>query len=153
MSSTTESRTRAHRDPGEPVVVIGAGPAGLACAIALARSGRKVVVREWHRHVGSRFHGDFQGLENWSNERDALDELRAAGIATDFEYHPVREGVAFDARGQRYALRSEQPLFYLVRRGQQDESQESALLRQAIAVGAQVHRVDRVDTISGSAVL
>ena len=151
--STPEHPRRAPRTPDEPVTVVGAGPAGLACAIALARSGRKVVVREWHRHVGSRFHGDFQGLENWSNERDALDELRAAGIATDFEYHPMREGVAFDARGQRYALRSEQPLFYLVRRGQQDESLESALLRQAIAVGAQVHRVDRVDTISGSAVL
>ena len=151
--STLEGRMRGRRIQDDIITVVGAGPAGLACAILLARAGRKVVVREWHRHVGTRFHGDFQGIENWSDERDALDELRAAGLETNFEYHPVYEGTAFDARGRRYSLRSTQLLFYLVRRGQQDESLESALLRQAIAAGADFHQVDRADTISGPAVL
>jgi 2-polyprenyl-6-methoxyphenol hydroxylase-like FAD-dependent oxidoreductase len=133
-AGTLESRVRARPTPDQVITVVGAGLAGLACAIALARTGRKVVVREWHRHVGTRFHGDFQGIENWSDERDALDELRASGIETTFDYHPVYEGIAFDACGQHYRLRSEQPLFYLVRRGQQDGSVESALLRQAIAI-------------------
>ena len=83
--------------PDEPVTIVGAGLAGLACAVVLARAGRPVIVREWHKTVGSRFHGDFQGLENWSDDQDVLAELRAAGIETSFEAHPVREGIAFDA--------------------------------------------------------
>lgn len=151
--STLDNRTRARGIPDEVITVVGAGPAGLACAIALARAGRKVVVREWHRHVGTRFHGDFQGIENWSGDRDALEELRAAGIETTFDFHPVYEGAAFDARGTRFSLRSEQPLFYLVRRGQENGSLDSALLDQARAVGAEVHLDDRADTISGPTVL
>ena len=63
--------------PDEPVTIVGAGLAGLACAIVLARAGRPVIVREWHTTVGNRFHGDFQGLKNWSDGLDVLDELRA----------------------------------------------------------------------------
>src|SRR3546814_1060283 len=66
--SALQGRVIAQRKAAEPVTVVGAGPAGLACAIALARAGRHVVVREWHRDVGARFHGDFQGLENRSEE-------------------------------------------------------------------------------------
>lgn len=138
---------------GEPVTVVGAGPAGLACAIALARAGRNVVVREWHRQVGARFHGDFQGLENWSDERDVLDELHAAGIDIAFEHCAAFEGTAFDASHDRYHVRSERPLYYLVRRGRDDGTLDSALLNQDIAAGAEVRRTDRVEAIAGPAVL
>jgi flavin-dependent dehydrogenase len=151
--STLESRIRARRTPSEPVTVVGAGPAGLACAIALARAGRDVVVREWHQQVGTRFHSDFQGLENWSDERDVLDELRAAGIEIAFDYHSVFEATAFDTQGNRYRLRSARPLYYLVRRGRDNGTLDSALLDQAIAAGVDVRRADRVDTIAGLAVL
>src|SRR3546814_11635927 len=66
--SALQGRVIAQRKAAEPVTVVGAGPAGLACAIALARAGRHVVVCEWHRDVGARFPGDFQGLDNWSVE-------------------------------------------------------------------------------------
>lgn len=77
--------------PDEPVTIVGAGLAGLACAIVLVRAGRPVIVREWHKTVGNRFHGDFQGLENWSDGQDVLDELRAAGaIAAGYVFETDR---------------------------------------------------------------
>ena len=135
------------------ITVVGAGPAGLACAIVLARAGRTVIVREWHNTVGSRFHGDFQGLENWSDRRDVLDELRAAGIEVNFDCHPVREGTAFDAWGESYPIRSDRPLFYLVQRGSRGASLDRGLLKQAIAAGAEVRFDDRVTKLNGPAVL
>ncbi len=46
--------------------IIGAGPAGLCAAIAIATAGREVVVHDRRPDVGRRFHGDFEGLENWT---------------------------------------------------------------------------------------
>ena len=135
------------------VTVVGAGPAGLACAIALARGGRRVTVREWHAGVGSRFHGDFQGLENWSDRRDVLDELAAAGIQATFEHHAVSGGIVYDHRGTPNAVRSRRPLYYLVRRGRGAGSLDQDLLRQATAAGAEVIFGDRASAARGSIVL
>lgn len=151
--STLESRTSARRREAEPVTVVGAGPAGLACAIALARAGRRVVVREWHRDVGARFHGDFQGIENWSDERDVLDELVAAGIEATFEHHAVSQGTVYDSQGKRYRVQSQQPLYYLVRRGGGSGCLDQELLRQATEAGVEVMFGDRVSEIQGTAVL
>lgn len=140
--------------PGaEPVIIVGAGLAGLACAIALARAGRRVHVREWHRDVGTRFHGDFQGLENWSSNRDVLDELAEAGIAASFEHHAVKRGAIFDSRGEQYLVGSEQPLFYLVRRGGGADSLDRGLLRQATEAGVEVTFGYRVRDVPGPAIL
>lgn len=147
------TRTESVRSAESPVTVVGAGPAGLACAIVLARAGRRVIVREWHKTVGSRFHGDFQGLENWSERGDILDELWLAGIAPDFDHHPVRAGTAFDAWGTSYAVQSDQPLYYLVHRGGRGGSLDLGLLRQAIAAGAEVRFGDRGESAEGPTVL
>jgi flavin-dependent dehydrogenase len=138
---------------GGPVTVVGAGPAGLTCAIALARGGRKVIVREWQARVGHRFHGDFQGLENWSDQRDVLEELRAGGIEPDFDRVPVREGTAFDPWGKAYRIAGRRPLYYLVRRGDSDGSLDRGLLRQALDAGVEVRFGDRVETTATPSVL
>lgn len=151
--STLESRTSARRKETEPVTIVGAGPAGLVCAIALARSGWHVVLREWHHDVGARFHGDFQGLENWSSEQAVRDELATAGIGATFEHHAVSRATVYDARGTPHQIQSGQPLFYLVRRGAGEGTLDRALLHQAVAVGVDVRFEDRASGVKGTTVL
>ncbi len=141
-------------EPTEDVITVaGAGPAGLVCAIVLARSGRKVVVREWHKTVGARFHGDFQGLENWSDERDIVEELEGFGVRIDFDCHPVFSGLAFDAWGESYPVGSARPLYYLVHRGNRPGSLDQALYRQAQEAGVEVRLGDRVRRTTGPTIL
>ncbi len=136
-----------------PITVVGAGPSGLACAIVLARGGRKVVVREWKDTVGHRFHGDFQGLDNWSNSRDCLAELADAGITAEFERTPVHDTTAFNVAGKAHKIHSVRPLYYLLRRGRDLGSLDRGLLAQAEAEGVEVRFNDRVRRTQGPTVL
>jgi len=137
----------------ETITIAGAGPAGLAAAITLARAGRHVIVHEAQGEVGYRFQGDFQGLENWTTEQDALDRMRDWAMPVDFKAQPFKQGVAFDAWGRRYAARSEIPLFYMVERGPGPASLDSALLRQAQALGVEVRFNSRLDRLEGPGIL
>lgn len=141
-------------EPETPVEVAGAGPAGLAAAITLARAGRRVVVHEARRQVGHRFRAaDLQGLENWSTRRDVLDSLGADGLSTAFEHLPCTRGIAFDAWDQAYPLAGKIPLVYLVERGPGPRSLDSALLHQALALGVEVRFGSRLATPRGPAIL
>lgn len=131
------------------IEVVGAGPAGLAAAITLARGGRQVVVHEAQHEVGHRFGADLQGLENWSSVTDVLDTLRNDGLTTAFEHLGCQNGVAFDPWDRRYELASTAPLVYLVERGPGPRSLDTALLEQALALGVEVRfgsRVQRLDS-------
>jgi flavin-dependent dehydrogenase len=75
-----------------PVEIVGAGPAGLVAALTLARNGYRAVVHELRPDVGHRFHGDFQGLENWSTKEDVIDLLGRMGIKINFPCHPYTGG-------------------------------------------------------------
>jgi flavin-dependent dehydrogenase len=118
--------------------ILGAGPSGLAAAITLARAGHSVDVYERRGDCGARFGGDLQGIENWSTTGDALDELRAAGIAADFHCAPISRAV--QTNGVRDDVLSfDHPGLYLVKRGTAPDTLDQSLKRQALAAGARIH--------------
>lgn len=124
---------------GSPLrTVVGAGPAGLAAAITLARAGQRVGVLERHTSVGQRFHDDMQGLENWSSGEHVLDRLRRLGIEPDFPHRGFAEVTVYGPRLRPVTARFRRPLFYLVRRGRAAGALDTALLRQARDAGADV---------------
>lgn len=131
----------------------GAGPAGLAAAITLAKAGRYVLVHEAQSEVGRRFDGDFQGLENWSLQQDVLDLLRELGITTEFAVLPCRRGYAFDALGERYEVAGSKTLFYMVERGPGPGTLDTALLEQARGLGVEVRFNSRLDHLEGPGIL
>ncbi len=136
-----------------PLKIAGAGPAGLAAAITLARAGCAVEIHEAHDRVGFRFGHDLQGLENWSTRGDVLDALRAQGLSTDFEMMPGHDGFVFDAWGKRYRLHSEQPFFYLLVRGSEPGSLDDILLQQARSLGVDVRFNSRLKQLDGAGIL
>lgn len=137
----------------DTIQVAGAGPAGLAAAITLARAGRRVMVHEARRTVGHRFQRDLQGIENWTSAQDALETLRELGITTRFTAIPCTEGIAYDAWDVPYRVRSRTPIFYLVERGPRAGSFDHALLAQALELGVEVRFNSRVRRLHGIDVL
>ncbi len=120
------------------VEISGAGPAGLAAAVCIAKAGGRAVVHEHNADVGGRFHGDFQGLENWTVNEDVIEELARLGIEATFEHTPYREFTIFGPEGREYAYRSSQPLFYVVRRGRQPGTLDASLRDQAVGSGVEI---------------
>lgn len=135
------------------VEIIGAGPSGLAAAITLANAGRKVIVHESRNEVGSRFHGDFQGLENWSHETDVLEFLKNNGISTNFNHMPCFRGQAYDAFGNDYLINSRAPLFYMIERGPGEKTLDTSLLKQAVDLGVELRFGSKAKTIKGKGIL
>jgi flavin-dependent dehydrogenase len=123
---------------GVPVEIVGAGPAGLSAALAARARGREVIVYERESAVGARFHGDQQGLENWTREEDVLAELDRLGVATTFDHAPVYELTCFDPRGAGLTLSAVDPIFYLIRRGPGVGTLDQALAAQALAADATI---------------
>lgn len=117
------------------VAIVGAGPAGLSAALTVAHAGQTAVVRERAFSVGHRFHGDFQGIENWTTRGDVLAEFASIGIDATFEHVPFYEATIFDRQGHEYTVRSPDPLWYLVRRGAAAGTLDDALRKQAVAAG------------------
>lgn len=127
--------------------ISGAGPAGLAAAITYAKAGGQAIVHERKTSVGSRFHGDFQGQENWTSRTDILGELASMGIQPDFPHTAFRELIAYSPDGREFHLSSDVPLFYLVHRGSGPDSLDTALLRQALELGVEIRFGDRISKL------
>lgn len=121
-----------------PIHIVGAGPAGLAASIALARAGRDVHVYERNDTVGKRFQGDLQGLENWSSSENVLSLLHTYGIKPNFIATPFHSLILTDGKAM-LPFTTKEPLFYLVKRGPFSGSLDNGLCQQALDHGVQIH--------------
>jgi len=132
----------------EPVNIIGAGPAGLTAAIVLAKQGIKARVYEMSSDVGHRLNGDFQGLENWSSEKDITKLLSHIGIEANFLCVPYYGGTIYAPEMKPVEIKSEQPIFYLVKRGTMPGTLDMGLKEQALSLGVEIlfnHRLDKFE--------
>lgn len=138
---------------GEPITIVGAGPAGLTAAIVLARRGLKVQVFEMAAEVGHRLRGDFQGLENWSSDRDVLVLLREIGLDINFLCVPYDGGTVYACGMAPVGIRSGRPMFYLVKRGSCPGSLDTGLKEQAEAAGVEIVFNRRLDGESSARIV
>ncbi|MCE5214331.1 MAG: NAD(P)/FAD-dependent oxidoreductase [Methanobacterium sp.] len=122
----------------DSVKIAGTGPAGLSAAINLARQGYQVQVFEKNIDVGGRFHGEFQGLENWSDEEDALIQLKKMNICLNFDYHPFKN-LSISNGEKIWNFKCNNPAFYLVKRGSVPGSLDNQLKVQAEDNGVIFH--------------
>ncbi len=128
----------------KPIKISGAGPSGLAAAIVLSRAGCPVEVFEGRGHVGARFIGDFQVIENISAEEEVTETLQRYGISTNFFFKPVQKAIFFDYRLRPQKIQSAKPFGYFIRRGPQGATLDQGLLAQAIQAGVKVHYHQRI---------
>lgn len=117
--------------------ILGAGISGLACAIILQKNGYAVNVYEKQKNVGSRFNDDWQGIENWSENIDVLEQIESYGIDISFEYGSL-DILNFHYSGKKGHADVKNSL-YLVRRGNENGCLERCLLEQARKVGVNVY--------------
>jgi flavin-dependent dehydrogenase len=121
-----------------PIRIAGAGPSGLAAAIALARAGRSVEVHEAKRDVGMRFIGDLQVIEGASESEPVPDFLDRIGVERNFYFRPATWATFYDHRGVARTIRSGQPYGWFIRRGAEEGTLDRGLLAQARALGVDV---------------
>jgi flavin-dependent dehydrogenase len=110
--------------------ILGAGISGLTAATTLAKAGYEVEVYEKKRDVGMRFHGDLEGLENWSEKKDVVQEMREMGLRINFdcdEFHRVK----LTNLEKSSEIQTERPLYYLVKRGSYPGTLDYGLREQA----------------------
>lgn len=132
----------------EPINIIGSGPAGLTAAIVLRKHGFPVKVYEMSSDVGHRLNGDFQGLENWSSEKDITELLKNIGIEINFLCVPYYEGTIYAPEIKPVEIKSDRPIFYLVKRGTMSGTLDMGLKEQALSLGVEIlfnHRLDKFD--------
>lgn len=137
-------------DGHRTVTIVGAGPGGLAAAINLAKNGYEVMLYEQNNGVGNRFNGDFQGLENWSDDDDTLNILKHIGIEINFLCQPYygKDCWFIGPNRKKVRVNTSRPFFYLIERGNDQRSLDQGLRRQAENAGVKIFWGHKLDSIS-----
>lgn len=120
------------------IKILGAGISGLTAAINLAKKGYKVDVYEKNKDVGMRFHGDLQALENWSEKKNILEELKEMNVEINFDCDPFSK-TTFTNGSKDKEISSKKPLFYLVKRGSSFGTFDHGLKEQALKLGVNIY--------------
>jgi flavin-dependent dehydrogenase len=120
------------------IKILGSGLSGLTAAINLTKQGYKVNIYEKNKDVGIRFHGDLQGLENWSEKRDILEELKEMNIEINFDCDPFSHITLTNCTKTKNIF-TERPLFYLVKKGSFSGTIDYGLKEQALELGVKIH--------------
>lgn len=123
--------------PKKTIKILGAGLSGLTAGINLAKAGYIVKIYEKRSDSGARFHGDLQGLENWSEKVDVLDDLRKINIDVSFDHTPFNEFFGID-NGNKRPFKFDQAIFYVVKRGSMEGSIDQSLKNQALKFGVKI---------------
>ncbi|WP_406661596.1 NAD(P)/FAD-dependent oxidoreductase [Methanolobus sp. ZRKC3] len=127
----------------EEVNILGGGISGLACAIILRKNGYNVNVYEKRDYTGKRFNNDWQGLENWSEKIDVLQQIESYGIDLSFDYEPLYE-LDLHYSNKIRTIRVENAC-YLVKRGSYEDCLDINLLEQAKKLGVNVQYNSNLD--------
>jgi flavin-dependent dehydrogenase len=130
------------------ITIIGAGPAGLAAAINLAKAGYKVKVYEKNKDVGLKLNGDFQGLENWTSKEDILESLKKMNIKINFPYSARCLQEVYGPDLNKTTMISKKPFYYLVRRGNLKGTLDTGLKKQAEETGVEIiynKKIEHID--------
>jgi len=120
------------------IKIMGGGISGLCAAINLAKAGYKVDVFEKKEDCGKRFHGDLEGFENWSSQKNVLDEMQSYNLKINFDCIAFNSICMTDGK---IILRNsfEKPIFYIVKRGVLKNSLDQGLKNQALDLGINIY--------------
>ena len=135
------------------ISIAGAGPAGLTASIVLAKHGYKARVYEMSPDVGHRMNVGFQGLENWSSDKDITALLKDIGIDVNFLCVPYCGGDIYAPGIAPLEIKSGKPIFYLVKRGVGDGSLDEGLKKQALSLGVKIFFNSRFEAASGKTII
>jgi len=122
----------------DTVRIVGGGISGLTAGIVLARGGRDVEIFE-RRRAAMTHPLRWDAVENWSTTADLSEFFAHWSLdATPFRAVSNVEVHAFD--GEMHAFAHPRPLLYVVKRGDDPGSLDTALARQALELGVRIHR-------------
>jgi flavin-dependent dehydrogenase len=130
---------------GRPYIIAGAGPAGLASAITLARAGMDVEVRERTISAGARYDGNLQMLTNYPDTRDARDEFVEFVPEATVHMWPQTSATLHGPSGKPVVGTSREPFGYLLGRGPGEGCLDGELFRVAELLGVRFRFGEHTD--------